>query len=73
MEIDHKSNVFSLYLLYVCFGPGIENFETWWEKKYCWFILLNNTTTRGRPIIGADIKHIDIGHFQNIFADIFFL
>ncbi len=29
--------------------------------------------TRGRPIIGADIKHFtDIGHFQNIFADNFF-
>ncbi len=28
--------------------------------------------TRGRPIIGADIKHLtdyDIGHFQNRFAD----
>ncbi len=27
---------------------------------------------RGRPIIGADIKHFtDIGHFQNRFADNF--
>ncbi len=26
--------------------------------------------SRGRPIIGADIKHFtDIGHFQNRFAD----
>ncbi len=29
--------------------------------------------SRGRPIIGADIKHFtDIGHFQNRFADNFF-
>ncbi len=29
--------------------------------------------TRGRPIIGADIKHFtDIGHFKNRFADNFF-
>ncbi len=31
---------------------------------------------RGRLIFGADIKHftiIDIGHFQNRFADIFYL
>ncbi len=28
---------------------------------------------RGRPIIGADIKHFtDIGHFKNRFADNFF-
>ncbi len=30
---------------------------------------------RGRPIIGADIKHftiIDIGHFQNRFADYYY-
>ncbi len=29
--------------------------------------------SRGRPIIGADIKHFtDIGHFKNRFADYFF-
>ncbi len=28
---------------------------------------------RGRPIIGADMKHFtDIGHFQNRFAEFFF-
>ncbi len=38
-----------------------------------WLILKLNIKTRGRPIIGADIKHFtDIGHFKNRFADNFF-
>ncbi len=32
-----------------------------------------SSLSRGRPIIGADIKHFtDIGHFKNRFADNFF-
>ncbi len=35
--------------------------------------LFPDVNTRGRPIIGADIKHFtDIGHFKNRFADNFF-
>ncbi len=40
----------------------------------CGIGIVPYVATRGRPIIGADIKHIiDIGHFQNRFADNFFL
>ncbi len=41
-------------------------------KKYEIFVLIYSWVkeNRGRPIIGADIKHFtDIGHFQNRFAD----
>ncbi len=41
MEIDHKAkvfNVFSLYILYICFEPGVEILETWWKKLSGWFL-----------------------------------
>ncbi len=43
--------------------------QKWWECKMC-AKLARELLSRGRPIIGADIKHFtDIGHFQNRFAD----
>ncbi len=43
------------------------------EALKIFFVKVDCISVRGRPIIGADIKHFtDIGHFQNRFADNFF-
>ncbi len=46
------------------------------KAAFIWSNILGVDRLSAWPIIGADIKHlpiIDIGHFQNIFADIFVL